>query len=92
MQQQNQSPQATTTPSSESSPLAEANPGSLDEFFSKDPEQLTQSDLEVLCTKLRAQREEWLKAEAGGARRAKPSKGSPVPGGGKNFNPEDLGL
>jgi hypothetical protein len=45
------------------SPLAEANPDSIQDLFNKSPEELTDWDLESLVTALRAQRARWLQME-----------------------------
>jgi len=46
------------------SPLAEASPRSLDEFFSRDPLDLSDQDLDVIVAELRRQRKQFLVAEA----------------------------
>lgn len=46
------------------SPLAEAEPNSLQELFDKDPLNLTDPDIERIVTELRAQRDRWVKTEA----------------------------
>ncbi len=48
------------------SPLEEANALSLDEFFSRDPEGLTEKDIEVIVAELRRQRKNFKEAEARG--------------------------
>lgn len=52
------------------SPLATAQPTSLDEFFSRDPLDLADQEIDVIVAEYRRQREVWAKAEAGGAKRA----------------------
>jgi hypothetical protein len=52
------------------SPLAEASPSSLDEYFSRNPRSMSDEDLRVIVKELRRQRERWKVAEAAGAVRA----------------------
>lgn len=54
------------------SPLAEANPDSLQELFDRDPLELTDADVERIVTELRDQRSRWVKAEAKGKKQAAP--------------------
>lgn len=48
------------------SPLAEANPQSLQELFDRDPLQLTDDDIEKIVCELRTQRDRWQQAEKKG--------------------------
>lgn len=50
-----------------SNPLAEANPQSLDEIFSKDPVNLNDDDIEKVVAELRAQAARFEAAEKTGA-------------------------
>lgn len=62
--------------SPDANPLAEANPNSLDELFSRDPLGLQDVDLAIIVKELRRQREAWKLAEANGktsAPKAKPA-------------------
>lgn len=59
----------------EKSPLSEARPNSLDDFFSRDPLNLADSDIDTIVAELREQRKIWLAAEAAGAKRAPKAKG-----------------
>lgn len=70
--------------------LAEANPASLDALFSRDPESLTDNELDRMVEEERRMRAIWAKNEAEGKRAssAKP-KAAPPPGG---FSLKDLGL
>lgn len=68
-------------------PLAEANPQSLQELFSRDPLLLSRSDLLTISTELRRQRVAWAKAEARGQRAPKAPKTQSGP-----VDLEDLGL
>lgn len=73
------------------SPLTEASPNSLDEIFARDPEGLQERDIQTAVAALRAKREDWLKAEAAGARSA-PRSSAPklMPSHGPAPNPDDL--
>jgi hypothetical protein len=51
-------------------PLEEASPKSLEDVFNADPLELTRQDRDVIVAELRRMREVWVKAEAGGAKRA----------------------
>jgi hypothetical protein len=76
------------------SPLAEADPKSLDELFNADPLELTNKDLAALVTELRANRDKWAKEEAESqtkARPRRPSKYKAVPPKG-SLSLENLGL
>jgi hypothetical protein len=64
-------------PSAGSSPLLEAELESLDELFARDPLQLSEQDLDKIIANLRAARNRWLAAEAGGARSAPKAKAKP---------------
>jgi hypothetical protein len=55
------------------SPLAEANPESLQELFDKDPLQLTDPDIDRVVAELRTMRERWALTEKKG--KAPPKKG-----------------
>lgn len=57
--------------------LREANPTSLDELFSRDPEHYSTQDLDRIVGALREQRERWAKTEAEPKSRAKPAKAAP---------------
>lgn len=46
------------------SPLEEALPTSLEEYFSRDPNNLSDRDISIVCRALRAQRSKWLSEEA----------------------------
>lgn len=56
------------------SPLAEASPFSLEEFFSRAPWTLSTEDRAKAVAIYRAQRAAWDLAEAGGAKRAPSAK------------------
>lgn len=59
--------------------LAECSPRSLDEFFNRDPLDLSKADRAIIVAELRRLREVWAKAEASGAKRApKTQAGSPI--------------
>lgn len=45
-------------------PLEEASPLSLDHFFSRHPEELTDDDIKEMVSKLRGMREKFLEKEA----------------------------
>lgn len=45
-------------------PLEEALPTSLEEYFSRDPNDLTDRDIDIVCRVLRQQRTKWLSEEA----------------------------
>lgn len=62
------------TNSTEPSPLAEANPASLDELFSRDPLSLSNNDIARGVEALRAQRANWKIAEAQGKTKAPKAK------------------
>jgi len=57
--------------------LGEANPSSLDEFFAKDPLQLTDQDLEVIVAELRRMREKFLSAGGPAAEKSSTKKVTP---------------
>lgn len=63
-------------------PLAEAEPNSLQELFDRDPLKLSRDDIEAIVTELRAQRERFVKAEAKPKKQAAPA----------SLSLEDLGL
>jgi protein tyrosine phosphatase len=65
------------------SPLAEANPESLQEIFDKDPLSLTDDNIEQVVQELRAQRDKWELAE-----KKTKAKAQVV----SNISLEDLGL
>lgn len=46
------------------SPLAEADPQSLDELFNADPLELTEANLDTLAAEFRSKRKLWEKEEA----------------------------
>lgn len=48
------------------SPLAEANPESLQELFDKDPLQLTDEDIDRIVAEERSMREKWKLVEKKG--------------------------
>lgn len=48
------------------SPLAEANPESLQELFDKDPLQLTDDDIDRIVAEERSMREKWKLVEKKG--------------------------
>lgn len=83
----NESPQQTSTLTS---PLAEASPTSLEELFSKDPFEFSKQDEETIVKALRAQRANWVLAEAGGATKAPGVKAAPKAK--ETLNLDDLGL
>ena len=64
------------------SPLAEAQPESLQELFDKDPLLLTDPDVERIVTELRKARDLWAVAEKKGKKVAAP----------KNISLSDLDL
>lgn len=45
------------------SPLSEAEPNSIDSFFAKDPEEISDSEIEAMVKELRRQRLTWTAAE-----------------------------
>lgn len=45
-------------------PLEEADPTSLDLFFSKHPEELTDQEIDEMVVKLRSMREKFMEKEA----------------------------
>lgn len=59
-------------------PLAEASPASLDEFFSRNPWEMTDGEFLKMIHEFRRQRVAWLAAEAAGAKRAPVAKKSRV--------------
>lgn len=93
-QEQSQPANGTASPQTEGqSPLAEASPSSLDEIFSRDPEGLQERDIVAAVSALRAKREDWMKAEAAGARSAPRASGPKLaPSHGPAPNPDDLGI
>lgn len=76
------------------SPLATANPSSLDELFSRDPLDLGDADLDRIVGELRKSRELWRKAEAEGKTRApRPKADASGPKAGPDqLSLEELGL
>lgn len=73
------------------SPLAEADPRSLDELMSRDPFKMTQRDRMEIITELRRMREVWAKAEAAGAVKApRAGKAGKPPAG--PIDASDLGI
>ena len=56
----------------QSTALAEAKAESLDDYMSKDPEALTETDLVAMVERLRAMRVKWQAAEAAGGPRGPP--------------------
>jgi hypothetical protein len=68
------------------SPLAEANPESLQEIFDKDPLKLTDDDIERVVAEERAMREKWKASERAGSTRKPPKQEVP------NLSLDDLGL
>ena len=77
----------------QSSALAEATSESLDDYMSKDPETLTESDLVAIVERLRAMRVKWEAAEAAGTAKG---RGQRVASGPKatasQQSADDLGL
>lgn len=69
-----------------SKPLAEADPKSLDMFFSMDPLDMSNTDIQTIVEELRRQRAQWAENEAKAAatgttpRRAATPKPAPKPG------------
>lgn len=61
---------AETSPIS-TSPLSEASAGSLEEFFSRNPWELSDADFLRMIGIYREQRKQWAADEAAGATRAK---------------------
>ena len=59
----------------DSSPLAEASPASLDELFATDPLKLRDSDVDAIILELRRKRALWAKAESEGRKAPKVKKG-----------------
>lgn len=55
-------------------PLAEANPASIQELFNKEPEELTDWDIESLVKALREQRSKWAQLEIAKANKEKKEK------------------
>ena len=55
-------------------PLAEADPRSIDDLYSADPLSLTNSDVEKIVSDLRKNRALWLKAEAEAGPKGKAKK------------------
>lgn len=70
------------------SPLSEANPQALNEYFSKDALELTDQDIGVVVAELRRQRARWDTAEAGGKKSLPKEKG----GEKAQISLKDLGL
>lgn len=60
------------------SPLAEADPRSLEELMSRDPLKLTKQDRGQIVGELRRMREVWAKAEAAAPSRGKKAASAPV--------------
>lgn len=69
-------------------PLNEASALSLEEAFSRDPLKLTRQDRDKIVAELRRARENWIKEEAGGAKRSSAGKAPPPP----NLKLSDLGF
>ena len=77
----------TQTPSSDASPLAEAQVGSLSELMARDPLGLSDADIGTIVAELRRKRELWVKAEADGTtRKRKATPASPT------ISLDDIGL
>lgn len=76
-------------------PLTEADPTSLEEYFSRDPNDLLDKDIALITRALRAQRKTWLAAEAGGATRgtrAKAALKAPLSAASPTLSLDDLKL
>jgi len=71
----------------QSKALTEANPGSLNELFNRDPEGLSDGDIDRIIEVMRAQRERFAQAEAQGTKRPKPTQAPAT-----NLLAKDLGL
>lgn len=74
---------------SEPSPLAEADPMSLDELFNRTPP-LSEEDLDKIIAELKAQRERFLKADQEGKRPPRQPKAPKAKA--PDVSLEDLGL
>lgn len=63
------------------SPLSEIDPAVVQEFFSKDPLDLTDAELDMMIEHMRANRKNWLAAEAAKATAEKKprAKGPAIP-------------
>ena len=76
------------------SPLAEADPKSLDELFNEDPLELTETDLAALVAEFRANRDKWAKEDAASQAQGRPRKSkeykAKLPKG--QLNLSDIGL
>jgi len=59
------------------SPLAEALPNSLEDYFSSSPLERKPAEWAIIVQALRAQRAKWLVEEASGAKRASAPKKAP---------------
>lgn len=91
MTQSNTPEQSTPPQQTQTSPLAEANPKSLEELFSRDPFEFSEQDEIAIVAALRAQRANWAAAEAAGntpAQKARATKSA----GKTTMNLDDLGL
>lgn len=69
-------------------PLAEANPQSLDELFSRDPLSYQQQDREAIILEMRRYRKLWAQDEAAGKTKASKAPREKKP----NLSLDDLGL
>lgn len=56
------------------SPLAEADPKSLDDLFNEDPLKLTKPDLATLVAEFRANKDKWAKEDAAAQAQGRPRK------------------
>ena len=74
----------------ENNPLAEANPLSLDEYFSRDPLGLSDQDIGIIVVELRRMRAHWVVAESQG--KTKAPKVPKAPGEKKAVDLNDLGI
>ena len=74
------------------SPLTEADPTSLSELFARDPLELSQRDLEVIVTELRAQRARYVAAQAAGQKPPRVAKAKEPLAKGLNLSLDELGL
>ena len=63
----------------ETSPLDEALPSSLEDLFNKDPLDLTEQDLVLTVAYFRKARETFLKADAAKVPRSAKGKAAPAP-------------
>lgn len=65
--------------SSASAPLVTANPKSLDELFSLDPMDLSDSNIDTVVLELRRMRHAFVQAEASGKKPPRAAKGRAAP-------------